>query len=223
MLNSQSEFIVHNIDNSHKLADFDDLSDEDLITLYQSGNTGALDVIINRYDKYVRRYAKKYFLVGAEQDDIIQEGMIGIYKAAKDYRKDKKSSFKTFASMCVKRQIITAVKMSLRQKHIPLNNYISLSRQAYDSKTDTTLEDIIPPFLPSNPETIIIDREDYAGMENKINNALSKLELQVLSYYLENRSYQEISSLINRDIKSVDNAIQRIKKKVEALLKDIDN
>lgn len=223
MLNSQSECIVHNIDNPHDPADFDNLSDEELIALFQGGNTDALNAVIGRYDRYVRKYAKKYFLVGGEQDDIIQEGMIGIYKAAKDYRKEKKSSFKTFAAMCVKRQMMTAVKMSLRQKHIPLNNYISLSRQAYDSKTDATLEDTILPLLPSNPETIIIDREDYAGMEHKISSALSKLELQVLSYYLENRSYQEISGLINRDIKSVDNAVQRIKKKVEALLKDMEN
>ncbi|MCH5186726.1 MAG: RNA polymerase sporulation sigma factor SigH [Oscillospiraceae bacterium] len=201
----------------------DSLSDEELVEQFQCGDADSLNIIIERYSAFVRGYTKKYFLVGADQDDIMQEGMIGIYKAAKDYRPEKNSSFKTFAAMCVKRRIITAVKTALRQKHTPLNNYISLNRQVYDSKAETTLEDIISLSSPVNPETIFIDREDYAGMENKINKALSKLEFRVLSYYLEKRSYQEISVLINRDIKSVDNALQRIKKKIETLLKDMDN
>ncbi|MCX7715672.1 MAG: RNA polymerase sporulation sigma factor SigH, partial [Clostridia bacterium] len=165
---------------------------------------------------------KAYFLVGADRDDLVQEGMIGLYKAVKDFNENKFSSFRTFAGVCVTRQIITAIKTATRQKHIPLNSYVSLNKKVFDFKTDKTLLEMLPEHHVSDPEAIVIGRESLSGIEYRINKSLSKLELLVLSYYLENRSYQEISELINKDIKSVDNALQRVKKKVEMLLKDTE-
>jgi RNA polymerase sporulation-specific sigma factor len=201
-----------------------DLTDEELALYAQSGREEgkeAFETIIQRYRGFVQHKVRTYFLAGADHEDIVQEGMIGLYKAVKDFNGEKYSSFKTFAGVCITRQIITAVKTATRQKHIPLNSYVSLNKKVYDS--EGTLAELIPETHPSDPETILIDQENYSGIEYKINRALSKLELQVLNYYLENRSYSEISELIHKDIKSVDNALQRIKKKVEALLKDSDS
>lgn len=200
-----------------------DLTDEELIDRYRQGDEVALEIILVRYKRFVNSKVRTYFLIGADDDDIIQEGMIGLYKAVKDYNSDKAASFKSFAGICITRQIITAIKTATRQKHIPLNSYVSLSKKIYDIKEDRTLLDVISETRQSDPEAIVIDRENLDGIEYKINKALSKLELQVLAYYLEKRSYQEISKLINRDVKSVDNALQRIKKKVESLLKDASN
>lgn len=199
------------------------LSDEELVCLYRRGDENALEVLINRYRRFVRSRVTKYFLVGADNEDIFQEGMIGFYKAVKDFDENKTASFKTFASLCITRQIITAIKTATRQKHIPLNSYVSLYKQAYGVTDDKTLMDTVSGDVISDPEKIVIDRENYDGFEYKINKALSKLELKVLALYLEGRTYQEISELINKDIKSVDNALQRIKKKVETLLKLSDS
>lgn len=199
------------------------LSDEELVCLYRRGDENALDVLINRYRRFVRSRVTKYFLVGADNEDIFQEGMIGFYKAVKDFDENNTASFKTFASLCITRQIITAIKTATRQKHIPLNSYVSLYKQAYGVTDDKTLMDTVSGDVISDPEKIVIDRENYDGFEYKINKALSKLELKVLALYLEGRTYQEISELINKDIKSVDNALQRIKKKVETLLKLSDS
>lgn len=195
-----------------------DLLDEDLVLLAQKGDVVALDTIIARYKAFVCMKVKDYFIAGADRDDIIQEGMIGLYKAVCDYRDDKYSSFKTFAGICIVRHIITAIKSATRQKHMPLNSYISLNRQMYDGDTDETLMDVMAEKYPQNPETIMIDKEDIDGIETKISKVLSSLELQVLVYYLEGRTYHEISVLIKKDVKSVDNAVQRIKKKLEAIL-----
>lgn len=199
------------------------LSDEELVCLYRRGDENALEVLINRYRCFVRSRVTKYFLVGADNEDIFQEGMIGFYKAVKDFDENNTASFKTFASLCITRQIITAIKTATRQKHIPLNSYVSLYKQAYGVTDDKTLMDTVSGDVISDPEKIVIDRENYDGFEYKINKALSKLELKVLALYLEGRTYQEISELINKDIKSVDNALQRIKKKVETLLKLSDS
>ncbi len=199
------------------------LSDEELVCLYRRGDENALEVLINRYRRFVRSRVTKYFLVGADNEDIFQEGMIGFYKAVKDFDENNTASFKTFASLCITRQIITAIKTATRQKHIPLNSYVSLYKQAYGVTDDKTLMDTVSGDVISDPEKIVIDRENYDGFEYKINKALSKLELKVLALYLEGRTYQEISELINKDIKSVDNALQRIKKKVETLLKLSDS
>ncbi len=199
---------------------FEELTDEELVRLAQGGSTYALEGVILRYTGFVCSKVKSYFLIGAEDEDIMQEGMIGLYKAVRDFKPDKHSSFKTFAAVCIKRQMITAIKTATRQKHIPLNSYISLDRQLYGSKDDVALIDTIVEDSALDPEAIIIDRENTSVIEYRINKALSKLELEVLVYYLDGCSYQEIARRIHRDVKSVDNAVQRIKKKVEAILKN---
>ncbi len=203
----------------HSLCGF---SDEKVVLLAQKGDSRALDHIIARYRNLVYTKAKPYFLIGADKDDIIQEGMIGLYKAVKDF-KNQKATFKAFAGICVSRQIISAVKSATRQKHMPLNSYISLNKNVYDSEEDATLLDIISEQYPQDPESILINRESLDGIEYKISQALSKFELEVLMYYLDGRSYQEISAYVHRDVKSVDNAVQRMKKKIEVILQSRDS
>lgn len=200
----------------------ENLSDEEVIARYKAGDEDALVYLINRYRNFVKSKVNSYYIVGADKDDIMQEGMIGLYKAVKDFDEERIVSFKTFAGVCITRQIITAIKTATRQKHIPLNSYVSFNKKLYDTEADRTLYDVISEDKISDPEAIVIDRENYDGFEYKLNQALSKLELTVLAYYLEGRSYQEISELINKDIKSVDNALQRIKKKVEEVVKEAD-
>lgn len=201
----------------------DSLTDEHLVSLSKCKNENALEILLNRYRGLVHSKVNTYYLVGAEKDDIIQEGMIGLYKAVMDYDEKGSAAFKTFAGICITRQIITAIKTANRKKHIPLNNYISFDKKVYGVKDERTLIEVFPEeHHISDPEQIVIDRENYDGFEYRLNRTLSKLELKVLAFYLEGMTYQEISELINKDIKSVDNALQRIKKKVEALLKEDD-
>lgn len=190
------------------------LSDEDVVLLAQNGNEEAANHIIARYRNDVYRKANTYFLAGAETEDIAQEGMIGLYNAVKDYRRDCGSSFRHFALLCITRQMITAVRMAGRKKHMPLNSYISLDK-------DSGIENDAVPFLEdeeNNPENIVISRESFGSMERSINSLLSKLELQVLMYYTEGMSYDEIAELTGKKRKSVDNAVQRIKKKLAGSL-----
>ncbi len=199
-----------------------ELPDEKVVLLAQAGDKKALEHIIARYRNLVYAKAKPYFLIGADRDDIIQEGMIGLYKAVRNF-KNQKATFKAFAGLCVSRQIISAVKSATRQKHVPLNSYISLNKNVYDSEEDATLLDIISEQYPQDPESILINRENLDGIEYKISQALSKFELEVLMLYLDGCSYQEISASVQRDIKSVDNALQRIKKKIEVILRRKDS
>ena len=194
-----------------------ELSDEEVVLLAQGGDSVALEHIIIRYRNFVYSKAKKFFLIGSEQDDLIQEGMIGLYEAVKSF-KNEKASFRSFAGICVRRQMISAVKRATRIKHQPLNSYISLDKNVYDSDNDTVLMDSVLDKSPQNPEAIVIDKESLSGIENKINNTLSKLELKVLIFYLDGYSYQQIAEKIGKDAKSVDNAIQRIKKKIESII-----
>ena len=194
-----------------------DLSDEEVVLLAQDGDNQALEHIIIRYRNFVYAKAKKFFLIGSEQDDLIQEGMIGLYEAIKSFKNDK-ASFKSFAGICVRRQMISAVKSATRNKHKPLNSYISLDKNVYDQDNDVAFIDSILDNSPQNPESIIIDKESLDGIESKINNTLSKLELEVLMYYLDGFSYQQIAEKIEKDVKAVDNAIQRIKKKIESIV-----
>jgi len=189
--------------------------DEELIREAKEGNDAALELLINKYKKYVRAKARTYFLIGADREDIIQEGMIGLYKAIRDFRGDKLSSFRAFAELCITRQIITAIKTATRQKHIPLNSYISLNKPIFDEESDRTLMDIINEENVSDPEEMMINREEFAGIELKMNEILSNLEWEVLSRYLQGRSYQEIAQELNRHVKSIDNALQRVKRKLE--------
>ena len=194
---------------------FDEFSDEELVEQVHLGNTNALDYLITKYRLFVKVKARSYFLIGADKEDIIQEGMIGLYKAIRDFKGDKLASFRAFAELCITRQIITAIKTATRQKHIPLNSYVSLDKPMYDEDSERTLMDVITSPLSDNPEHLMINREEYSRLEGQMSEVLSELEQQVLVLYLEGRSYNEISSLLNRSTKSIDNALQRIKRKLE--------
>jgi RNA polymerase sporulation-specific sigma factor len=196
----------------------DKLGDNDLLDLVRQGDSHALDVLINRYINFVRAKARTYFLVGADKEDIIQEGMIGLYKAIRDYDGDKLSSFKGFAELCVTRQIITAIKTATRQKHIPLNSYVSLDKPMYEEESDRTLLDIIAGTKETDPQEMLVNQEDYGNMEYKLSELLSDLEKRVLHLYLDGSTYQEISVSLNRHVKSIDNALQRVKRKLEQLM-----
>ncbi len=194
--------------------------DEEIIKEAKSGDNEALEFLINKYKSFVRAKARTYFLIGADREDIIQEGMIGLYKAIRDFRGDKLSSFRAFAELCITRQIITAIKTATRQKHIPLNSYVSLNKPIFDEESDRTLLDVISEENVSDPEEMMINREEFAGIELKMGEILSSLEWEVLSNYLQGRSYQEIAVDLNRHVKSIDNALQRVKRKLEKYLQE---
>jgi RNA polymerase sporulation-specific sigma factor len=196
------------------------LTDEEIIRDAKAGDDKALEFLINKYKSFVRAKARTYFLIGADREDIIQEGMIGLYKAIRDFRGDKLSSFRAFAELCITRQIITAIKTATRQKHIPLNSYISLNKPIFDEDSDRTLMDVISEESISDPEEMMINREEFAGIEVKMGEILSSLEWEVLSKYLQGRSYQEIATELNRHVKSIDNALQRVKRKLEKYLEE---
>ena len=194
---------------------FEDLTDEELVEQVHLGNADALDFLISKYRLFVKAKARSYFLIGADKEDIIQEGMIGLYKAIRDFKEDKLASFRAFAELCITRQIITAIKTATRQKHIPLNSYVSLDKPIYDEESERTLMDIITSPISDDPEFLMINREDYSHLEKKMGEVLSELEQQVLIRYLEGQSYNEISKELNRHVKSIDNALQRVKRKFE--------
>jgi RNA polymerase sporulation-specific sigma factor len=197
---------------------FEELEDEILVDYVHQGDTDALDYLINKYRNFVRAKARSYFLIGADREDIIQEGMIGLYKAIRDFKEDKLSSFKAFAELCITRQIITAIKTATRQKHIPLNSYVSLDKPIYDEESDRTLMDVITGAKILDPEELIINQEEFDDIEVKMAELLSDLERKVLVLYLDGQSYQEISEELNRHVKSIDNALQRVKRKLERYL-----
>ena len=184
---------------------FEKMTDEEVVLKAKEDNVLAQEYLLHKYRKFVRAKARSYFLIGAEREDIIQEGMIGLYKAIRDFKGDKLSSFRAFAELCVTRQIITAIKTATRQKHIPLNSYVSLNKPIYE----------VSGVKVANPEDMIISREEFVDIENKMNNILSDLEWRVLISYLDGKSYQEIATELNRHIKSIDNALQRVKRKLE--------
>ncbi|MEB1809837.1 MAG: RNA polymerase sporulation sigma factor SigH [Bacillaceae bacterium] len=189
--------------------------DELLVEKVREGDSAALEYLINKYKNFVRAKARSYFLIGADHEDIVQEGMIGLYKAIRDYKEDKLSSFKAFAELCITRQIITAIKTATRQKHIPLNSYVSLDKPLYDEESDRTLLDVICGTKVTDPEELLINQEEFDDIELKMGEILSELERKVLMLYLDGRSYQEISADLNRHVKSIDNALQRVKRKLE--------
>ncbi|HSI68455.1 MAG TPA: RNA polymerase sporulation sigma factor SigH [Planococcus sp. (in: firmicutes)] len=191
------------------------MTDEELVSLVHSGNTEALDFLITKFRHFVRMKARSYFLIGADKEDIIQEGMIGLYKAIRDFRSDKLSSFRAFAELCIVRQIITAIKTATRQKHIPLNSYVSLDKPIYDEESDRTLMDVLTGNGVDDPEELMINNEEFMYMEEKMGEVLSELEKEVLTLYLDGQSYQEISEKLERHVKSIDNALQRVKRKLE--------
>lgn len=200
---------------------YDGCSDEDLLAHIRA-NEGdeALDYLINKYRNFVRSKARSYFLIGADREDIVQEGMIGFFKAIRDYREDKLSSFRAFAELCVTRQIITAIKTATRQKHIPLNSYVSLNKPIYDEDSDRTLLDVLSGARISDPEELVISREEFVDIEQKMEEILSDLEWRVLMSYLDGKSYQEIAVDLDRHVKSIDNALQRVKRKLERYMEN---
>lgn len=199
---------------------YKDYSDEELIELYKSGNELAIDYLFNKYKDLVRKKAKAMFIVGGDNDDLIQEGMIGLYKAIRDYDETKDASFRTFASMCINRQMCTAVTTSNRKKHSPLNGYISLDMPV-NSETEeenTKLSDLLHSTVEQNPEKIFIDKERTDFIESKIGNVLSSYERQVLLLQLEGLDYIKIAERLGKSAKSVDNALQRIRNKLSKIV-----
>ena len=212
MLVANDEF-YESIDNSQQ-------DEYDIVLKASKGDKIALGYIIKKYRNFVKAKAKSYFLIGADKEDIIQEGMIGLYKAVRDFDASKTNSFKGFADICITRQIITAIKTATRQKHIPLNSYISLNKPVYDEESERTLLDIIATSIVTDPEELIISKEELKHIESKMNELLSDLELQVVEYYLNGKSYQYIADKLKRDVKSIDNALQRVKRKLEKHLEN---
>ena len=198
--------------------DFKDKSDEEIVAQAKSGNNRAQEYLISKYENFVKAKARSYFLIGADKEDIYQEGMIGLYKAIRDFNPEKSTSFKAFAEICVIRQIITAIKTATRQKHIPLNTYISLNKPIYEEESERTLLDVLAGIKITDPEELMISKEQIKYIEEKISKVLSGLELEVLTSYLDGKSYQEIASDLEKHSKSIDNALQRVKRKLEKCL-----
>ena len=201
-------------------ARYQQMNDEQVVEMCHQGDSEAEEYLLNKYKNFVRAKARSYFLIGADHEDIVQEGMIGLYKAIRDFKPEKLSSFRAFAELCITRQIITAIKTATRQKHIPLNSYVSLNKPLYDEESDRTLLDVIMEGRISDPEELIINRENLGNIHNKISEVLSGLEQEVLQAYLDGKSYQEIAESLGRHVKSIDNALQRVKRKLEKYLEE---
>lgn len=205
------------------ISKYSTMKDDELIYEVRNGDKSALEYLINKYSALVNAKVSKYFIIGAEKDDIVQEGLIGLYKAIKDYKIDTQNSFKSFANLCIERQLITAIKSSNRQKHLPLNSYLSLNMSAYsndDDNTSTTeIVDIFDNNLIEDPLDTITKKEYYLNVENVIDSSLSTFEKRVLSRYIQGDSYVKIAEKLDAPVKSIDNAIQRIRKKT---LKNLD-
>ena len=191
---------------------YDNVTDEELIEMIPKDKY-ALNCLLERYNNVVNVKANKFFMIGAEREDMVQEGMIGLYKAVKSFNAKKQNSFKTFANLCIERQLITAVKNSNRQKHVPLNSSVSLNATAYDDNEDISIEEVLNTKVVDDPLDIIERKEYYDSIENEINGSLSNFELKVLQQYKEGKSYMAIAQQLNTKVKSVDTAIQRIRKK----------
>ncbi len=195
---------------------YNNMSDDELLELINKKDTDALDFLICKYKDLVNSKVNKYFIIGAEKEDIVQEGLIGLYKAIKDYKPDKQNSFKSFANLCVERQLITAIKSSNRQKHMPLNSYLSLNMTAFeneDGNNDTQIVDVLENTVIEDPLDTITKKEYFLSVENVIDSSLSDFEKKVLNRYVQGESYVKIAERLDAPVKSVDNAIQRIRKK----------
>ncbi len=210
---------------ARRLTDLDqqgyvDIVDEGLVRRACAGDAQAMDQIIARYRGFVRLKASAYFLAGGDSEDLIQEGLIGLFKAVRDYRPEREASFRSFAELCVTRQIITAIKTAARNKHTPLNTYVSFSNSRAGSEQETTLADVLPDDPVTDPVNQVISTEEIRSLVDTLGRVLSPLESQVLAMYLEGRSYEEVAERLECNPKSVDNALQRVKRKVEVHLKE---
>src|SRR5579875_632418 len=191
-------------------------TDEQLVERFQAGDAGALDTLMERYRRFARSKARAYFLVGADADDVEQEGLIGLFKAARDFRGDREASFRAFAELCVTRQVITAIKTATRQKHQPLNQYVSISNtRPSDDGHERSGDDVLEGHFSPDPADEVVASERMSRLRDSMNEMLSGLEVEVLSLYVEGRSYQEIGAHLDRHTKSIDNALQRIKRKLD--------
>jgi RNA polymerase sporulation-specific sigma factor len=196
-----------------------DLTDIELVARFQQGCQDSLQIMITRYRRFARAKARGYFVVGGDADDIEQEGMIGLFKAVRDFRPDRQASFRAFAELCITRQIITAIKTATRQKHQPLNSYLSLSgTRPGEENGSGTVEEVLEAKGLIDPIEFIISMEDLRSMRRMMSEMLSKLEVEVLRLYVEGKSYQEIAEVLGRHVKSIDNALQRIKRKLDVHL-----
>ena len=196
--------------------------DEELVLMAQNGDDAAQEYLLDKYKSLVRAKSRAYFLIGADSEDIIQEGMIGLYKAVRDYNEEKNASFRSFAELCVNRQMITAIKAATRQKHQPLNSYVSLNKPVYEEESEQTYMDFLQSNSGSllNPEALLIGQENKSFLEDQMVKNLSSFETRVLVLYLQGRSYFEISRVLDKPEKSIDNALQRVKKKLEKFLEE---
>ena len=196
--------------------------DEELVLMAQKGDEAAQEHLLNKYKSLVRAKSRAYFLIGADTEDIIQEGMIGLYKAVRDYNEERNASFRSFAELCVNRQMITAIKAATRQKHQPLNSYVSLNKPVYEEESEQTYMDFLQSSSDSqlNPETLLIGQENKHFLEDQMVKNLSSFETRVLVLYLQGRSYFEIAHVLDKPEKSIDNALQRVKKKLEKFLEE---
>lgn len=199
-------------------SEFVNKTDEEIVDKAKTGDARAQEYLISKYENFVKAKSKSYFLIGADKEDIYQEGMIGLYKAIRDFKADRLASFKAFAELCITRQIITAIKTATRQKHIPLNTYISLNKPIYEEESDRTLIDVLSELKITDPEELIIGKEQLKHIEGEMAKVLSDLEMEVLQSYLDGKSYQEIACDLDRQAKSIDNALQRVKRKLEKCL-----
>lgn len=204
--------------SSKAFIEYEEVAEENIVLEAKGGNTRAQEYIISKYENFVKAKARSYFLIGADKEDIYQEGMIGLYKAIRDFNVEKSNAFRSFAELCITRQIITAIKTATRQKHIPLNTYISLNKPVSEDESDRTLLDVISGMKITDPEELIISQEQKEYIEDEISKVLSELELEVLQSYLDGKSYQEIACDLDRHAKSIDNALQRVKRKLEKCL-----
>ena len=205
------------------LVDVSSGSDEELVALYREGVQDAVEVLLARYRNFARMKARSYFLAGADKDDIVQESMIGLYKAIRDFSAERQASFRAFAEICITRQIITAVKTATRQKHGPLNSYVSLAKPlGAQDDADWVLGDVIPTEEIADPAELVISNDELRSIKIAFAEILSDFEAEVLHMYVEGKSYQEIAEHLSRHVKSIDNALQRIKRKVELHLKGRD-
>lgn len=211
---------MQSLSESTSACSFGTMQDEEVVHLAKSGHLGATEFLITRYRPLVENKAKAYFVIGADREDVIQEGMIGLYKAIRDFRLDRLSKFRPFAELCVTRQIITAVKTATRQKHVPLNGYVSLHRSLTGEAQDGSLLDVIADETTESPEQAVFEDRLPQNLEELVKHALSDLERQVLRCYLDGLSYREMSDRLDCHTKSIDNALQRVKRKIGVLMRD---
>lgn len=203
---------------SESILNYTDMEDSELADRAGMGDNDALDYLMSKYKNYVRKKARSYFLIGADRDDLIQEGMIGLYKAIRSFNSDMQKSFYAFADLCITRQMITAIKTATRKKHLPLNSYVSLDGTAYESDAGQTLMDVTVGAEESTPEQIYIEKESIQDINKLIDDILSPLEREVLELYLSGYSYGQIADELDKPMKSVDNALQRAKSKLLRVL-----